>query len=124
MRLALGEGLLTSEGDFHLKQRRLIQTVFHRRRIEAYGEPAVTYAAQHAGRWQDGAVVDASEEMRELTLRIVVKVLFNSEVPAKVREIGDAVTIINEYLSVRGRNPMGPILHKLPLPLNRRFPPC
>ena len=50
----LGEGLLTSEGDFHLRQRRLIQPAFHRRRIETYGQVMADCAAQMRDRWQDG----------------------------------------------------------------------
>ena len=121
MKLALGEGLLTSEGDFHLNQRRLIQPAFHKQRIEGYGTIMVEQTSQHTARWQNADVVDASQEMSELTLRVVIKALFNSEVPATVRHLGDATTIMNKYISARGRNPLGPIFHKLPLPSSRRF---
>ena len=121
MKMALGEGLLTSEGDIHLNQRRLIQPVFHKQRIEAYGTVMVEQTSQHTARWQNGDVVDASQEMSKLTLRVVIKALFNSEVPATVTHLGDASTFMNKYISARGRNPLGPILHKLPLPFNRRF---
>ena len=121
MKMALGEGLLTSEGDIHLNQRRLIQPVFHKQHIEAYGTVMVEQTSQHTARWQNGIVVDVSQEMSKLTLRVVIKALFNSEVPATVRHLGDATTFMNKYISARGRNPLGPILHKLPLPFNRRF---
>src|SRR5437773_2482555 len=46
LRYSLGEGLLTSEGDFHLRQRRLAQPAFHRQRIAAYGSVMPSYAAR------------------------------------------------------------------------------
>lgn len=121
MKLALGEGLITSEGEFHLRQRRLIQPAFHRQRVASYGEVIADFAGRLTQPWQDGAVVDIGKEMRELTLRIILKLLFNSEYADQVQEVGDAMTTINEYLVARGRNPLGKTLHKLPLPSKRRF---
>jgi len=54
----LGEGLLTSEGEFHLRQRRLVQPAFHRQRIEAYGRVMANYAAHLSERWKDGQTID------------------------------------------------------------------
>src|SRR6476620_2576384 len=50
-KLLLGEGLLTSEGDFHLRQRRLAQPALHRQRVAAYGATMATYAAARRDRW-------------------------------------------------------------------------
>jgi len=121
MKLMLGEGLLTSEGDFHLSQRRLIQPVFHRKRIARYGDTMVRVVVAHVADWQEDALVDVGEEMTELTLKAVVKVLFNSEVSTEVRAVGDAMTVASKYLVSRGRNPLGRLLHCLPLPSRRRF---
>ena len=54
----LGEGLLTSEGAYHRRQRRLAQPAFHRQRIEAYGATMITYAARAAAQWHDGQTFD------------------------------------------------------------------
>src|SRR5919108_3583452 len=54
----LGEGLLTSEGEFHRRQRRLAQPAFHRQRIASYGAVMVDYAARQAARSQDGQDLD------------------------------------------------------------------
>src|SRR5919197_1817627 len=61
-RKLLGNGLLTSEGVFHLRQRRLMQPAFHRDRIAAYGRTMVDYADQMRRAWTDGATLDVSQE--------------------------------------------------------------
>ena len=53
----LGNGLLTSEGEFHLRQRRLAQPAFHKQRIAAYADDMVNEALRHQGSWRDGATV-------------------------------------------------------------------
>src|SRR4029078_8079207 len=50
----LGEGLLTSEGDLHRRQRRLAQPAFHKQRIGAYADTMVAHAQRTAARWRDG----------------------------------------------------------------------
>src|SRR3954466_4218357 len=67
----LGEGLLTSEGEFHLRQRRLAQPAFHRQRISSYGESMANYADRTRSNWKDGTTVDMREAMMQLTLNIV-----------------------------------------------------
>ena len=69
-RRVLGPGLLTSEGDFHLRQRRLIQPIFHRQRIAGYGESMVQAAAALSARWADGQVLDTHAAMMGLTARL------------------------------------------------------
>jgi cytochrome P450 len=50
----LGHGLLTAEGDFWLRQRRLAQPAFHRERVASYGRTMVEYTEQHIADWRDG----------------------------------------------------------------------
>ena len=57
-KILLGEGLLTSEDDLHLRQRRLMQPAFHRTRISAYAEAMVDAALASAKRWEDGDLLD------------------------------------------------------------------
>src|ERR1700731_3434667 len=73
----LGEGLLTSEGEFHLRQRRLAQPAFHRDRISGYGRSMVEYADRARARWTEGQSLDIHDEMMKLTLAIVAKTLFS-----------------------------------------------
>jgi cytochrome P450 len=116
----LGEGLLTSEGEFHRRQRRLAQPAFHKQRVAAYGRVMVEYAERVSARWRDGAEVDISEEMMRLTLAVVGKTLFDAEVESDADEVGASLTEVMNlfgYLML----PFSELLEKLPLPPQRRF---
>ena len=119
-KVTLGEGLLTSEGDFHRRQRRLAQPAFHPNRISAYAGVMTQYAREQADAWADGGVVNVHEEMMEVTLRVVAKTLFDADVRAEVDEIGEAMDV-SVGMFTRAMSPFGPILNRLPLPSNRRF---
>ena len=116
----LGEGLLTSEGEFHLRQRRLIQPAFHRQRVAAYAEAMTNYASQTAGRWQAGETRDIHEEMMRLTLAIVGKTLFGAEVEAEASEIDGALAEVIGLFRLL-QLPFSGLLERLPLPAVRRF---
>lgn len=87
----LGKGLLTSEGEFHRRQRRLAQPAFHRPRMAAYGRVMAEYALRWTEAWRDGVELDLAAEMRGLTLRIAARTLFDTEVDAEIREISEAL---------------------------------
>jgi cytochrome P450 len=116
----LGEGLLTSEGDFHKRQRRLAQPAFHRQRIASYANVMTDYAVRTSERWQDGQTLDMAQEMMRLTLGIVGKTLFDADVESEAQEIGSALTTIIEMFDLM-MMPFSELLEKLPLPQNRRF---
>ncbi|MEJ7809508.1 MAG: cytochrome P450 [Gemmatimonadaceae bacterium] len=116
----LGEGLLTSEGDFHLRQRRLAQPAFHRERVAGYAQVMAAYAHRTQARWQDGATLDAAEEMMGLTLAIAGKTLFDADVEGEAGEIGEALTAALELFSL-ALFPFAEVMDKLPLPWTRRF---
>jgi cytochrome P450 len=116
----LGEGLLTSEGEFHRRQRRLAQPAFHHKRINAYAEVMADYAARIRDGWSDGETVDISQEMMRLTLAIVGKTLFDADVESETKKIGEALTDIMQLFE-RITMPFPWLLEKLPLPSNFRF---
>jgi len=116
----LGEGLLTSEGEFHLRQRRLAQPAFHRDRISAYGRSMVEYADRVRSRWTDAEALDVHDEMMKLTLAIVAKTLFSADVEKEAAEIGEALTTAFAAFNV-GILPFSELLEKLPLPYIKRF---
>lgn len=116
----LGEGLLTSEGEFHRRQRRLAQPAFHRQQIMTYGAAMTAYAERMRAGWSDGETLNISQEMMRLTLAIVGKTLFDTDVEAEADEIGDALTTIVHLFNAM-LLPFSELLEKLPLPQKRRF---
>jgi cytochrome P450 len=117
----LGEGLLTSEGELHLRQRRLIQPIFHQKRVAGYAETMVSRTERMLERWQPGAAVDVHAEMTRLTLAVVGDTLFGADVEGEAEEIGAALT---ESLAAVNRLVfpfVGPAMERLPLPSRRRF---
>ena len=120
MKRILGQGLLTSESEFHLRQRRLAQPAFHRQRIAGYAASMVEYGERVSETWRDGAEYDILEEMMRLTLYIVAKTLFGANVEDEADEIGAAMTTLIgafNYLLL----PFSELLEKLPLPIARRI---
>src|SRR5207237_1207542 len=97
----LGNGLLTAEGDFWLRQRRLIQPVFSRQRIAGYGEAMVDYARRMLGRWRDGETRDLHAEMVRLTLEVVGKTLFGADVGGDAADVGAALEVVMEDFLAR-----------------------
>ncbi len=115
----LGNGLLTSEGDFHLHQRRLMQPAFHRDRIAAYGQAMVAYADQMRRDWRDGATLDLSHEMMRLTLSIAGKTLFDVDVQSRAGEVGRAMNDVMESFWIT-MTPFAGAIEHLPIgPMHR-----
>lgn len=116
-----GEGLLTSEGDSWKRERRMVQPAFHRDRMRRYGELIIESACRHIARWPNDAELDVGQEMTALTLNIVVRTLFGSELPAGTEErVGQASKYLEKYFEFSS-TPMGHALAKLPLPVTRGY---
>lgn len=116
----IGNGLLTSEGEFHLRQRRMMQPLFHRQRIAVYADIMSRYAWNYQERWHPGKEIDMAAEMMRLTLAIAGKTLFNTDVETDADEIGEALTTAMELFPLFTL-PFYNLLDKLPLPSVRRF---
>jgi cytochrome P450 len=119
-RVLLGDGLLTSEGDHHRRQRRLAQPAFHRDRLAGYGAAMVERAVIVRDQWQSGQSFDVLQAMMRLTLAIVSKTLFSTDVDSEADDIGTALTQVFDLFEVI-LMPFSEILEKLPLPAVRRF---
>jgi cytochrome P450 len=116
----IGNGLLTSEGDFWRRQRRLAQPAFHRQRISAYGDTMVEYAERMISSWREGETRDIHRDMMRLTLEIVAKTLFNADVSGDADRVG---TILSEIVKpFASQATLKWILdNRLPTPAHRRF---
>ena len=116
----LGDGLLTSEGSFWRRQRRLAQPAFHRERIDAYGEVMVECAKREVSGWKNGEIRDVHEDMARLTLDVVTRTLFGTLLTDEFEEVGAALKTIAQRFTGRG----GVLFHipeKVPTPANLRF---
>ncbi len=94
MKILLGNGLITSDGEFHRRQRRIVAPAFHRQRIQAYGAVMVERALAMREEWQSGKEIGALAEMMRVALQIVARTLLNTDVTADVRQINDEVNAI------------------------------
>ena len=104
LRLLLGDGLLTSEGDFHRQQRRLVQPAFHRSRIENYADTMVRLTEEMLKKWQPGQEIDIAHEMQQLTLRIIMNALFNVDSSEQAALLGVTFNqVINNGGGLLGR---------------------
>src|SRR6266700_1658621 len=117
-RHVFGEGLLTSEGDFWLRQRRLAQPAFHRARIASYAATMVEYTQRMLDGWRDGEERDVHREMMRLTLQIVGKTLFDADVESDAQEVGKSLELLLEIGANFRRTIFVP--HWLPTPANLR----
>jgi cytochrome P450 len=117
----LGNGLVTSEGDYHDRQRRLIQPKFYSKQIRSYSDVMIGCAINMCKKWKDGTVVDIHNEMIQLTSAIISKSVLGYEARREDDEVGKALLTCMEYFN-RLLMPFGELIEKVPLlPMNRRF---
>lgn len=123
LRIALGQGLVTSEGDFWRRQRRIAQPAFHHQRISAFADIMVDAVGQMLDGWQakgPGAVIDVDAEMMAVTLRIVGLALMGVDLCDDTDAVGASVTSVLEETVHRITHPLSPPLW-MPTPRNRRL---
>lgn len=119
----MGEGLVTSEGEFWRSQRRLIQPFFNRQHLSEYARVMVEATQERLPRWQEAArrrqPLNFGEEMMRLTQTIIVRTMFSDDVGDQADALGKAFDQTLEHLNQVLFSPH-PILEKLPTPANRR----
>jgi cytochrome P450 len=121
MKILLGEGLITSDGEVHRRQRRIAAPAFHRQRIQAYGGMMGDRAKVMRDHWQAGQPLDMSAQMMQLTLQIVARTLFNTDVTEDVLQINDQVNLIMELYNFLVALPRAESYLHLPIPGLVRF---
>ena len=115
-----GTGLLTSEGDFWLRQRRLTAPAFHPDRIAEYGGTMVAYTDRLLDGWGDGETRNVHEDMMRVTMEIVSKTLFDADVESDVEELGRSFEMVLREIPVRVHRPFK-IPDWIPTPGNLRY---
>lgn len=118
--LLFGLGLLTSSGDFWLRQRRLAQPAFHRQRIAAYAEAMTRHATEMVASWRPGQSLDIHTAMMDVTLRIVTETLFGASSAVDARIVGAALGTVMDLVADQLAQPF-PIPSAVPTPGNLRF---
>jgi cytochrome P450 len=123
LRVSLGNGLLTSEDGYWLRQRRMAQPAFHRQRIEALASVMAEAANETAARWEPiaarGEPIDISDEMMRLTQAIVLRTLLGADLGPFAGELDRAWAIVNQHIGTNFWS-LG-LLERWPTPKNRRF---
>lgn len=116
----VGNGLVTSEGEFWRRQRRLAQPAFHRQRISAYGDVMVQFAQRAIDTWKKDEHRDVARDMTRLALEIVVKTLFNADVSNDADRVGELLTGVVRPFATQAT--LKWILdNRLPTPGHRRY---
>jgi cytochrome P450 len=120
IRPLFGNGILNSDGDFHRRQRRLVQPAFHRKQIAGYVQTMARAAADLVESWRPGEVVAVDKRMENLALTIVGRALFSTDLGRHVvAEAQRSMPILAKYVIVRAFSPT--LVERLPIPANRRF---
>ncbi|MEU4441712.1 cytochrome P450 [Actinosynnema sp. NPDC050801] len=116
----LGNGLVLSDGAFHLRQRRMMQPAFHRERISGYAGTMVRAATALTRSWTPGEVRVVEDDMQGLAVTVVGEALFSTELGQRViAEVRRSVFVVIKQGMVRALAPS--FVEKLPLPGNRKF---
>ncbi len=115
-----GNGLINSEGDFWLRQRRLIQKAFQHRRLGRYAETVVELTRRRLDRWTAGAAINLDREMSELALEIAGETLFGVDLRDRAAWLGETAEVLRETFIREFLAPV-PLPDWLPLPSKRRM---
>ncbi|MFE9930966.1 cytochrome P450 [Streptomyces sp. NPDC005533] len=121
VRDSFGNGLLTSQDEDYLRQRRLVQPLFTRRRVDGYAGAVAAETTSVIAAWEEAldGVVDVSDEMTHLALRAVARILFGTDVEATAEVVARCFPVITDYVLRRGYSPAN-IPRHWPTPGNRR----
>jgi len=105
LRFILGNGLVTSEGEFWLRQRRIAQPAFHRQRIAQFGDSMTSITEQMLDRWAreipPGGTIDVAKEMMALTLRIMGHTLLSTELSQQAGTVASSLVELLQQIIER-----------------------
>jgi cytochrome P450 len=117
----LGQGLLTSQGEYHRRHKRMLAPAFHKEIVYQWNSTITRHCEQLHDRWSEHAVVDTEYEMLRLTLAIVLKSLLNAELDEETDEIARAANTLIEMTHCRTLPVIDDLLDKIAMGRIRRF---
>ncbi len=123
--LLLGSGLVTNDDyDSWLSQRRMMQPIFHRQRIDALAGDMTAAGGELLSRWEElasaGRPVEMTEEMMRVTMEIITRTMFGEHAPGQAGKVSEALGVASHFVNDRLKNPLSLPL-KIPTPANRAF---
>ena len=123
MKILLGDGLITADGEAHRRQRRIAAPAFHRQRIQAYASTIVEHADAVRDEWKPGVQIDVAAEMMRLSLQITARTLFDTEVTPEIATINDESNAVMEIYNALIAMPRAEDLlrWRIPVPVLMRF---
>lgn len=102
LKIALGRGLVTSEGSFWRRQRKLAQPAFHRSEIAQFAEIMEAESRVLVNEWTENKTgIELDEDMKKLTMKIVSKALFGAGISEKSSELSESINHVIDYLNIR-----------------------
>lgn len=104
LKFLLGNGLLTNKGDFWMKQRRLMQPIFHKQRLQGFVQKIAESTHNMMDEWEGSKQIDVHSAMTKLTLDIVGQTLMSANVSGEFKKVTDAVGIVMEGMIGRTRS--------------------
>ncbi len=114
----LGHGLLTSQHKPHRRVRRLVQPAFNHQRVSAYAETMTEVAEARQTIWQDGSTINFTQEMQKITMQVISRVMFSSDVTQEAKELGNAIVTAMAYVT---RYFFFPFISYLPVPATLHY---
>ena len=123
-RVLLGDGLPLIDGDFWLRERRLLQPAFHREKLQSLTATAGNVIDSFLGSWVDKAkanqMLDMDDEMMRLTLTVIIKSMFSADIDDKIPALSHAFNVASKFMLWRSQQMWAPPLN-VPVPRNVEY---
>jgi len=119
-RVLLGDGLPLTDGDFWLRERRLMQPAFHRQRLLSLVDKMTETIAKRMDGWNGKSQLDMETEMSQLTLTVIIQAMFSARVAERTQELGNAFSVASRFMLWRSQQMWAPPLW-VPVPKNAAY---